>query len=111
MLALVVAWGVTTPGWYLAQLLHVRIVTIDDLSNKLLPPLTEHRPPQGPLRTRQELRVNELRDTVPQLVDRHSDLDIEAPVFIAGGQGPCYVLDRTGNDEYVNARNSDYDSG
>jgi len=32
-------------------------------------------------RTRREPRVSELRDSVPQLVDRRSDLDIEAPVF------------------------------
>jgi hypothetical protein len=55
--------------------------------------------------------VSELRDTVPQLVDRHSDLDVEAPVFIASGKGPCYVPDRTGNDEYVNAYDSDYEFG
>jgi hypothetical protein len=108
MPVLVVAWGVTTPAWYLGQLLDVRILTIDYLSNESLPPLTEHRPPQGTLRTRREPRVSELRETVPQLVDRHSDLDIEAPVFIASERGPCYVPDRTGNDEYVNARDTDY---
>ncbi|MEZ3163829.1 hypothetical protein ABNG03_03810 [Halorubrum sp. RMP-47] len=44
-------------------------------------------------------------------MDRRSDLDIEAPVFFAGGRGPCYVPDRTGNDEYVDARDTDYDFG
>ncbi|MDB9277029.1 hypothetical protein [Halorubrum ezzemoulense] len=48
---------------------------------------------------------------MPQFVDRHSDLDIEMPVFIASASGLCYVPDRVGNDEYLNARNSDYDSG
>ncbi|WP_434522815.1 hypothetical protein [Halorubrum sp. AS12] len=53
--------------------------------------------------------MSELRDTVPQLVGRRSDLDIEAPVFYAGGSGPCYVPDREGNDGYVDARDTDYD--
>lgn len=53
-----------------------------------------------------------LRDTVPQLVGRRSDLDIEAPVFYgSGGKGPCYVPDRKSNHEYVDARNTDYDFG
>ena len=112
MPVLVVAWRVTTSAWWLAQLLDVRIVTIDNLTNGSLPPLTEHRPPRGTFRTCREPRVSELRDTVPQLVDRRSDLDIEAPVFYdAGGKGPCYVPDRAGNDEYVNARDTDYEFG
>ena len=109
MPVLVVAWGVTTPAWCLAQLLDVRIVTIDDLSKDSLPPLTEHRPPRGTFRTRREPRVSELRDNMPQLLRRRSDLDIEAPVFYAGGSGPCYVPDRTGNDEYVDTLDSDYE--
>ena len=109
MPVLVVAWGVTTPAWYLAQRLDVRIVTTEDLRKESLPPLTEHRPPQGTLRTRREPRVWELREMVPALLDRRTDLDIEAPVFFAGGQGPCYILDRTGNDEYVNTYDSDFD--
>ena len=48
---------------------------------------------------------------MPQLLRRRSDLDIEAPVFFAGGEGPCYVPDRTGNDEYVNAHSTDYNLG
>ena len=111
MPVLVVSWDVTTSAWWLAQLLDVRIVTIDDLTNESLPPLTQHRPPRGTFRTRREPRVSELRDTVPQLVDRRSDLDIEAPVFYAGGSGPCYVPDRAGNDEYVDARDTDDDFG
>ncbi|GAA0512627.1 hypothetical protein SAMN04488066_104193 [Halorubrum aquaticum] len=111
MPVLVVAWGVTTPAWYLAQLLDVRIVTIDDLTKESLPPLTEHRPPRGTFRTRREPCVSELRDAVPPLLDRRSDLDIEAPVFFASGKGPCYVPDRTGNDEYVDTYDSEYDFG
>ncbi|GAB7010767.1 hypothetical protein [Halorubrum trueperi] len=56
MPVLVVACGVTTPAWYLAQLLDVRIITIDDLTKESLPPLTEHRPPRGTFRTRREPR-------------------------------------------------------
>ena len=33
MPVLVVSWGVTTSAWWLAQLLDVRIVTIDDLTS------------------------------------------------------------------------------
>jgi len=46
---------------------------------------------------------------MPDLLYRLSDLDIESPVFIGRGRGPCYVPDRTGNDAYVNAYDSDYD--
>ncbi|OYR81095.1 hypothetical protein DJ84_14005 [Halorubrum ezzemoulense] len=111
MPVLVVAWGVTTSAWWLAQLLDVRIVTIDDLTKESLSPLTEHRPPRGTFRTRREPRVSELRSNMPQLLRRRSDLDIEAPVFYAGGRGPCYVPDRTGNDEYVDALDSDDEFG
>ncbi|WP_188127872.1 hypothetical protein [Halorubrum aquaticum] len=55
--------------------------------------------------------MSELRDAVPPLLDRRSDLDIEAPVFFASGKGPCYVPDRKGNDEYVNAHSTDYNLG
>ncbi|MDB9235539.1 hypothetical protein [Halorubrum ezzemoulense] len=131
----------TTSAWHLAQLLDVRIVTIDDLTTESLPPLTEHRPPRGTFRTRREPRVSELRDKnqlpllterrppggtlharrepliqdlrdrLPLLVHRRSSLDIEAPVFHGPSHGPCYVPDRTGNTEYVSARDSDYDFG
>ena len=111
MPVLVVAWDVTTPVWSLAQLLDVRIVTIDDLTNESLPPLTKHRPPRGTFRTRREPRVSELRSDMPQLLRRRSDLDIEAPVFYAGGRGPCYVPDTKGNDEYADTYDSEYDFG
>ncbi|WP_199058270.1 hypothetical protein [Halorubrum sp. C191] len=56
--------------------------------------------------------MSELRSNMPQLLRRRSDLDIEAPVFYSsGGSGPCYVPDRTGNDEYVDARDTDYEFG
>ncbi len=55
--------------------------------------------------------MSELRGDVPLLLDRRSDLDIEVPMFFAGGRGPCYVPDRAGNDEYVNARDTDYEFG
>ena len=87
-------------------------ISIDDLPEKSLPPLTEHRPPRGTFRTRREPRVRELRAMIPALVDRRSGLDIEAPVFYgSGGSSPCYVPDREGNDEYVDARDTDYDFG
>ena len=111
MPVLVVAWGVTTPAWTLAQRLDVRILTVGDLTKGSLPPLTEHRPPTGTLHTRREPRVSELRDRMPDLLYRLSDLDIESPVFIGAGRGPCYVPDRKGNDAYVNAYDSHYDFG
>ncbi|MDB2226214.1 hypothetical protein PM076_13610 [Halorubrum ezzemoulense] len=55
--------------------------------------------------------MSELRDRVPPLFIRQSDLNIEALVFFAGGQGPGYAPDRSGNDEYVDAHDSDYDFG
>jgi len=111
MPALVVAWGVTTPAWSLAQRLDVRILTIGDLTKDSLPPLTEHRPPTGTFRTRREPRMSQLRDRMPDLLRRHSDRDIEAPVFISVGRGPCQFPDRTGNDVYATVSDSDYDFG
>ena len=111
MPVLVVAWGITTLAWVLAQRLDVRILTMDDLTKESLPPLTEHRPPTGTLHTRREPRVSELREGMPDLLYRLSDLDIESPVFIGAGRGPCYVPDRKGNDAYVNAYDSHYDFG
>ncbi|MBP1923644.1 hypothetical protein J2751_002689 [Halorubrum alkaliphilum] len=55
--------------------------------------------------------MSELRSDMPQLLRRRSDLDIEAPVFYAGGEGPCYVPDRAGNHEYVDALDTDYELG
>jgi hypothetical protein len=55
--------------------------------------------------------VSELPEHVPAIVSRQSTLDIETPVFFAGGKSPCYVPDRTGNDEYVSAYESDYEFG
>ena len=47
---------------------------------------------------------------IPALVDRRSNFDIEAPVFYSrGGKGPCYVPDRDGNTEHVDARDTDYE--
>ena len=106
---LVVARGVTASAWTLAQQLDVRILTIEDLAKDGLPPLTEHRPPVGTFRTRREPAVRELREHVPSIVARQRTVDIEAPVFFAGGTSPCYVPDRTGNNEYVSAYDSDYD--
>jgi len=65
----------------------------------------------GTFRTRREPCVSELREHVPSIVSRQSTLDIEAPVFFAGGKSPCYVPDRTGNNEYVDARDADYEFG
>jgi hypothetical protein len=73
--------------------------------------MSEHRPPKGTFRTCREPRVSELPEHVPAIVSRQSTLDIETPVFFAGGKSPCYVPDRTGNDEYVSAYESDYEFG
>ncbi|SNR66824.1 hypothetical protein SAMN06266787_10937 [Halorubrum ezzemoulense] len=59
MPVLVVAWGVTNRAWALAQMLDVRVLTLEDLSVDSLPPLTEHRPPRGTLRTGREPPVND----------------------------------------------------
>ena len=50
-----------------------------------------------------------LCDRLPVLLHRKTRLDIEAPVFHTGGNGPCYAPDREGNTTYVNARESEYD--
>ncbi|OYR64409.1 restriction endonuclease [Halorubrum ezzemoulense] len=111
MPVLAVARRVSASAWQLAQLLDVRIVTEQDLRKNRLPPLTKRRPPSGTLSARREPLIRDLRGRLPLLVQRESDLDIEAPVFYRSGRGPCYVPDRTGNDEYVNARDTDYEFG
>ena len=59
MPVLVVAWGVTNRAWMLSQILDIWILTVKDLYTDSLPPLTEHRPPRGTLRTRREPPVND----------------------------------------------------
>jgi len=108
---LAVSRRVTASAWQLAQLLDVRIVTEQDLYKGRLPPLTERRPPSGTLNARREPLIQDVRDRLPLLVHRRSGLDIEAPVFHIADHGPCYVPDRTGNDEYVKAADSDYEFG
>ena len=44
-------------------------------------------------------------------MDRRTTLDIEALVFYGSASGTWYVPDREGNDEYVDARDSDYEFG
>ncbi|WP_424014128.1 hypothetical protein ACOZ35_13920 [Halorubrum xinjiangense] len=73
--------------------------------------LTERRPPSGTLNAQREPLIQDVRDRLPLLVHRRSGLDIEAPVFHIADHGPCYVPDRTGNDEYVKAADSDYEFG
>ena len=111
MPVLAVARRVTESAWRLAQLLDVRIVTESDLEKSQLPPLTERRPPSGTLKTRREPLIQDVRDRLPLLLCRRSGLDIEAPVFHQVDTGPCYVPDRTGNDAYVDARDTDYEFG
>lgn len=109
MPVLVVAWAVTRRAWVLAQVLDVRILTLEDLYADSLPPLTEHRPPQGTLRTRREPSVREFRRPLPPILMRQATCDVEAPVFYASANSPCYVPDRDGNDAYVAAADTEYD--
>jgi len=111
MPVLAVARRVTESAWQLAQLLDVRIVTESDLEKDQLPPLTKRRPPSGTLNARREPLIQDVRDRLPLLLCRRSGLDIEAPVFHQVDTGPCYVPDRTGNDAYVDARDTDYEFG
>ncbi|WP_170938299.1 restriction endonuclease [Halorubrum sp. Hd13] len=111
MPVLAVARRVTESAWQLAQLLDVRIITEQDLDKDQLPPLTKRRPPSGTLNARREPIVRDVRDRLPLLLCRRSGLDIEAPVFHQVDSGPCYVPDRTGNDAYVDAHDSDYEFG
>jgi Holliday junction resolvase-like predicted endonuclease len=111
MPVLAVARRVTESAWQLAQLLDVRIMTEQDLDKDQLPPLTKRRPPSGTLNTRREPLIQDVRDRLPLLLCRRSGLNIEAPVFHQVDRNPCYVPDRTGNDAYVDARDSDYEFG
>ncbi|WP_158294383.1 hypothetical protein [Halorubrum sp. SD690R] len=86
-------------------------MTEQDLDKGQLQPLTERRPPSGTLNARREPLIQDVRDRLPLLLCRRSELDIEAPVFHQVDRGPCYVPDRAGNDEYVNAADSDYEFG
>ncbi|WP_179233259.1 restriction endonuclease [Halorubrum ezzemoulense] len=111
MPVLAVARRVTESAWRLAQLLDVRIMTEQDLDKGQHPPLTERRPPSGTLNARREPLIHNVRDRLPLLVHCRSGLDIEAPVFHIADHGPCYVPERKGNDEYVNAHSTDYNLG
>ena len=111
MPVLAVARRVTESVWQLAQMLDVRIVTESDLEKDQPPLLTKRWPSSGTLNARREPLIQDVRDRLPLLVHRRSGLDIEAPVFHIADHGPCYVPDRTGNDEYVKAADSDYEFG
>ena len=111
MPVLAVARRVSTSAWQLAQQLDVRILTEQDLYKGQLPPLTNRRPPGGTLKARREPLIQDVRDPLPLLLCRRSGLDIESPVFHQVDRSPCYVPDRTGNDEYVDARDTDYEFG
>ena len=111
MPVLAVARRVSESAWRLAQLLDVRIITESDLQKDQLPPLTKHHPPSGTLNARREPLIRDVRDRVPLLLCRRSGLDIGAPVFHQVDSGPYYIPDRTGNDAYVDARDSDYEFG
>jgi hypothetical protein len=111
MPVLAVARRVSESAWQLAQLLDVRIMTEQDLDRDQHPPLTKRRPPSGTLNARREPLIRDVRDRLPLLVHRRSGLDIGAPVFHIADHGPCYVPDRTGNDKYVKAADSDYEFG
>ena len=109
----------TERAWKLAQAYDVRLLTLDDLQKDRLPPLTRHRPPEGTYVHQQSQRAEEFRSTLPAPLWRTTgDLATmnagdktlpEAPVFGTPEGPPCYVTDRTGHEEYVNANRCDYD--
>jgi len=101
----------TERAWELAQIFDVRLVNLEDLEKDSLPPLTTYRPPSGTYSHKSETRVEELRPYLPQILSRRVSQEIEAPVFGRAAKGPCYVVDRTGHDDYVSAYKSDYDFG
>lgn len=92
----------TDRAWHLAQLLDVRLITREQLSQyDDLPPLTTHRPPYFQGGHRKNSRIEHLRDNPPVLLTRTGSFEQEAPVFSGPAKGPCYVTDRTGHEEYV----------
>jgi hypothetical protein len=101
----------TDRAWELAQAYDVRLLTLDDLDNDRLPPLTTRRPPAGTTPHRQGELPRDLRSRLPLLLCRTPacEYDIEGPVFGHPNAPPCYVPDRTGHDEYVSAYDSDYE--
>ena len=101
----------TDRAWELAQAYDVRLLTLDDLDNDQLPPLTHRRPPAGTTPHRQGALPRDVRSRLPLLLCRTPacEYDIEGPVFGHPNAPPCYVPDRTGHDEYVSAYESDYE--
>jgi len=101
----------TDRAWELAQAYDVRLLTLDDLDNDQLPPLTTRRPPIGITPHRQETLPRDIRSRLPLLLCRAPacEYDLEGPVFGHPNAPPCYVPDRTGHDEYVRAYDSDYE--
>jgi len=103
----------TTRAWKLAQAFDVRLLTQEDLRKDQLPPLTSNRPPRGTCDHRQEYIPLSFRSSLPLILCRHANDDhpdcLSGPVFEGSQDPPCYVQDRSGHDEYVSARRSDYD--
>jgi len=95
----------TDRAWRLAQAFDVRLLTLEDLDRDKLPPLTRKRPPKAADIHRDSIFPESLREKPPFILHRlpydSPDIDIEAPVFSASKQGPCYVPDRTGHEKYT----------
>jgi len=100
----------TERAWKLAQIYDVRLLTLDELSKDSLPPLTDRRPPSGTYSHRREMLISDYRSYPPKILWRGCT-DLEGPPYTGPAEGPCYVADRTGHNDYVSAIESDYDFG
>lgn len=97
-------------AWELAQRLDVRLLTVDQLeSYDDLPPLTYYRPAlnREPHRVGSDIQC--LRSHLPPIITRRGLSDVDKAAFFNGGNGPCYVIDREGHQDYVKSLTSDFD--
>lgn len=100
----------TSRAWDLAQKLDVRLLSVNQLdSYDGLPPLTYDRPPLSHKPHASDLWIDVIRSSLPVFVTRKGLSDVEAAAFYSGGDGPCYVTDREGHQEYVYGVSSDFD--
>lgn len=93
----------TERAWKLAQAYDVRLLTLEDLEGDELPPLTWCRPPREATRHRQPKHPEEFRAVGPMpatFLRFGVEKLCEAPIYGGSHTSPCYVVDRTGHEDY-----------
>lgn len=93
----------TDRAWRIAQAYDVRLLTLSDLNRDELPPLTLGRPPRETAHHRRPKHPDEFRavNALPTMFLRFGvDKVCEAPIYSGSNTSPCYVVDRSGHEDY-----------